>query len=69
MPVEHEPIPAAIDYLIKNMTDPNVDVWRRQPFRQRLVKMRDLIDEKIAKYDIEYSKANRNVTPFKRVSK
>lgn len=66
---EQEPLPASIEYLIKNMLDSNQDVWRRQPFRQRLARMRDLIDEKIVKYDAEYTKANRNVTPFKRVSK
>jgi len=66
---EHEPLPASIEYLIKNMMDSNQDVWRRQPFRQRLARMRDLIDEKIVKYDAEYTKANRNVTPFKRASK
>lgn len=66
---EQEPLPASIEYLIKNMMDSNQDVWRRQPFRQRLARMRDLIDEKIVKYDAEYSKANRNVTPFKRASK
>lgn len=66
---EQEPLPASIEYLIKNMLDSNQDVWRRQPFRQRLVRMRDLIDEKIVKYDAEYTKANRNVTPFKRASK
>jgi hypothetical protein len=66
---EHEPLPASIEYLIKNMLDSNQDVWRRQPFRQRLARMRDLIDEKIVKYDSEYAKANRNVTPFKRASK
>lgn len=66
---EHEPLPASIEYLIKNMMDTKQDVWRRQPFRQRLARMRDLIDEKINKYDLEYSKANRNVTSFKRVSK
>jgi len=66
---EQEPLPASIEYLIKNMMDSNQDVWRRQPFRQRLARMRDLIDEKIVKYDAEYSKANRNVAPFKRASK
>jgi hypothetical protein len=66
---EQEPLPASIEYLIKNMLDSNQDVWRRQPFRQRLARMRDLIDEKIVKYDSEYTKANRNVTPFKRASK
>lgn len=66
---EQEPLPASIEYLIKNMLDSNQDVWRRQPFRQRLARMRDLIDEKIVKYDAEYIKANRNVTPFKRASK
>jgi len=66
---EQEPLPASIEYLIKNMLDSNQDVWRRQPFRQRLARMRDLIDEKIVKYDAEYTKANKNVTPFKRVSK
>ena len=66
---EQEPLPASIEYLIKNMLDSNQDVWRRQPFRQRLARMRDLIDEKIVKYDVEYAKANRNVTPFKKVSK
>lgn len=66
---ELEPLPASIEYLIKNMLDSNQDVWRRQPFRQRLARMRDLIDEKIVKYDSEYTKANRNVTPFKRASK
>ena len=66
---EQEPLPASIEYLIKNMLDSNQDVWRRQPFRQRLARMRDLIDEKIIKYDAEYTKANRNVTPFKRASK
>jgi hypothetical protein len=66
---EQEPLPASIEYLIKNMLDSNQDVWRRQPFRQRLARMRDLIDEKIVKYDAEYTKANRNVTPFKRASK
>lgn len=66
---EQEPLPASIEYLIKNMLDSNQDVWRRQPFRQRLARMRDLIDEKIVKYDVEYTKANRNVTPFKRASK
>ena len=66
---EHEPLPASIEYLIKNMMDSNQDVWRRQPFRQRLARMRDLIDEKIVKYDAEYTKANRNVTPFKKASK
>jgi len=66
---EHEPLPASIEYLINNMMDSNQDVWRRQPFRQRLARMRDLIDEKIGKYDSEYLKANRNVAPFKRVSK
>ena len=65
---EQEPLPASIEYLIK-MLDSNQDVWRRQPFRQRLARMRDLIDEKIIKYDAEYTKANRNVTPFKRASK
>ncbi len=66
---EQEPLPASIEYLIKNMLDSNQDVWRRQPFRQRLARMRDLIDEKIVKYDVEYTKANRNVTSFKRASK
>jgi len=66
---EQEPLPASIEYLIKNMLDSNQDVWRRQPFRQRLARMRDLIDEKIVKYDAEYTKANRNVTPLKRASK
>ena len=66
---EQEPLPASIEYLIKNMLDSIQDVWRRQPFRQRLARMRDLIDEKIVKYDAEYTKANRNVTPFKRASK
>jgi len=66
---EQEPLPASIEYLIKNMLDSNQDVWRRQPFRQRLARMRDLIDEKIVKYDSEYTKANRNVTPFKRAAK
>lgn len=66
---EQESLPASIEYLIKNMMDSNQDVWRRQPFRQRLARMRDLIDEKIVKYDVEYAKANRNVTPFKKVSK
>ena len=66
---EQETLPASIEYLIKNMLDSNQDVWRRQPFRQRLARMRDLIDEKIIKYDAEYTKANRNVTPFKRASK
>ena len=66
---EQEPLPASIEYLIKNMLDSNQDVWRRQPFRQRLARMRDLIDEKIVKYDSEYTKANRNVTPLKRATK
>lgn len=66
---EHEPLPASIEYLIKNMMDNNQDVWRRQPFRQRLARMRDLIDEKIIKYDAEYARANRNVTHLKRVTK
>lgn len=66
---EHEPLPSQIEYLIKNMMDSNQDVWRRQPFRQRLARMRDLIDEKISKYDVEYAKANRNVTPLKKGAK
>lgn len=66
---EHEPLPASIEYLIKNMMDSNQDVWRRQPFRQRLVRLRDIIDEKISKYDIEYAKANKNPTSFKKASK
>jgi len=66
---EQEPLPVSIEYLIKNMMDSNQDVWRRQPFRQRLARMRDLIDEKIGKYDSEYLKANKNVASFKRASK
>jgi hypothetical protein len=66
---EQEPLPSQIEYLIKNMMDSSQDVWRRQTYRQRLAKMRDLMNDKIAKYDMEYAKANRNVTPFKRASK
>ena len=66
---EQEPLPSQIEYLIKNMTDSSQDVWRRYTFRQRLAKMRDMMNDKIAKYDSEYAKANRNVTPFKRASK
>ena len=66
---EQEPLPSQIEYLIKNMMDSSQDVWRRYTYRQRLGKMRDMMNDKIAKYDSEYAKANRNVTPFKRVSK
>lgn len=66
---EQEQLPSQIDYLIKNMLDSSQDVWKRNNFRQRLAKMRDLMNDKIAKFDTEYAKANRNVTPFKRVSK
>ena len=66
---EQEPLPSQIEYLIKNMMDSSQDVWRRYTFRQRLAKMRDMMNDKIAKYDSEYAKANRNVTPFKRASK
>jgi hypothetical protein len=66
---EQESLPSQIEYLIKNMLDQSQDVWKRQNFRQRLVRMRDLMNDKIAKYDIEYAKVNRNVTPIKRASK
>ena len=66
---EQESFPSQIEYLMKNMLDQSQDVWKRQNFRQRLVRMRDLMNDKIAKYDAEYAKANRNVTPFKRASK
>lgn len=66
---EQESLPSQIEYLIKNMMDTSQDVWRRYNYRQRLAKMRDLMNDKITKYDAEYAKANRNVTPFKRISK
>jgi len=66
---EQESLPSQIEYLMKNMLDQSQDVWKRNNFRQRLARIRDLMNDKIAKYDSEYAKANRNVTPFKRASK
>lgn len=66
---EQEALPSQLEYLIKNMMDSNQDVWRRQPFRVRVARIRDLLNEKIAKYDSEYEKANRNVSGYKRVAK
>jgi hypothetical protein len=66
---ETESLPSQIEYLIKNMLDNNVDVWKRQTFRTRLARIRDQLNDKLSKYDSEYEKANRNVSPFKRVTK
>ena len=66
---EQEPLPSQLEYLIKNLLDSNQNVWRRQPYRVRLARIRDLLNEKISKYDAEYEKANRNVTPLKRAAK
>jgi len=66
---ESEPLPSQIEYLIKNMLDNNVDVWKRQTFRDRLSRIRDQLNDRLSKYDAEYEKANRNVTPFKRATK
>ena len=66
---ESEPSPSQIEYLIKNMLDNNVDEWKRQTFRTRLSRIRDQLNDRLSKYDAEYEKANRNVTPFKRATK
>lgn len=66
---EQEPLPSQLEYLIKNLLNSNENVWRRQPYRVRLARIRDLLNEKISKYDAEYEKANRNVTPLKRAAK
>jgi hypothetical protein len=66
---EQESLPSQVEYLIKNMMDQSQDVWRRQNFRLRLVRIRDIMNDNIAKYDTEYAKVNRNVTPIKRASK
>lgn len=66
---EQEPLPSQLEYLIKNLLDSSQNVWRRQPYRVRLARIRDLLNEKISKYDAEYEKANRNVTPLKRAVK
>jgi hypothetical protein len=56
---EKEIMPAAIESLINNLLDTNFNVWQRQPYRERLERMRNQIDECIRKFDMEYAKAHK----------
>lgn len=56
---EKEIMPAAIESLVNNLMDTNFSVWQRQPYRERVEKMRNYLDECIRKYDVEYTKAHR----------
>lgn len=57
---EKQMMPAAIQDLLNNLSDSRFTVWQRLPYRERLQSMRNIIDESIRKFDVEYNKAHKS---------